>query len=322
MTASRPRRLRTTAAIRRALSETTLEPRHFIAPLFVKEELDRPMPIPSMPGQLQHDLESLVKEARALANEGVAGILLFGVPKVKDAHGTEADSLAGISQTALTLLRRELGDDMIILSDLCLCEYTSHGHCAVMAEDTIDEHATLERYAQIALAQAYAGAHFVAPSGMMDGQVGAIRRALDTQGYDNVGVVSYAAKFASSLYAPFRDAAEGAPSFGDRRSHQLDVANAREAMREIVPDLEEGADIVMVKPAGGYLDVVAESKRRFDAPVAAYQVSGEYSMLHAAAAFEWIDYQAAVTESLISIKRAGADLIVTYFAKEAARWLQ
>lgn len=322
MNVSRPRRLRNTRAIRRALSETTLEPRHLVAPLFVKEGLEGPMPIASMPGQVQHDLASVVKEARELANEGVSGILLFGVPAAKDEIGTEADSSSGISQMALTVLRDELGDDMIIVSDLCLCEYTSHGHCAVMTEQTVDEHATLERYAQVALAQASAGAHFVAPSGMMDGQVAAIRSALDSQGYDKVGMVAYAAKFASSLYAPFRDAAEGTPSFGDRRSHQLDVANAREAMREIALDLEEGADIVMVKPAGGYLDIVAESKLRYEAPLAAYQVSGEYSMLHAAAAFRWIDYQAAVTESLLSIKRAGADLIVTYFAKEAARWLQ
>jgi len=274
-----------------------------------------------MPGQIQHSLDSVVKEARELANQGVAGILLFGIPRSKDAEGNEADSMTGISQTALTLLRQELGDETVIMSDLCLCEYTSSGHCAVLTDDEIDEARTLRRYAEIALAQAYAGAHFVAPSGMMDGQVGAIRAALDGEGFGDVGIVAYSAKFASSLYSPFRDAAEGAPRFGDRRSHQLDPSNSREAMREVALDIEEGADVVMVKPAGGYLDVVAETRRRFDTPIAAYQVSGEYSMLHAAAAFEWIDYQAAVTESLTSIRRAGADINVTYVAKEAARWL-
>lgn len=322
MNLSRPRRLRASSAVRRAISETSLEPRNFIAPVFVKEGLDGPVSIAAMPGQSQHDLESLVKEARELANEGVAGILLFGVPDAKDAYGSQAGALSGISQTALSLLRQEVGDQMIIVADLCLCEYTSHGHCAVMIGEEVDERLTLERYEQIALAQAYAGAHFVAPSGMMDGQVEAIRTALDSEGYDSVGIVAYSAKFASSLYAPFREAAEGTPRFGDRRSHQLDPGNAREAMREIALDLDQGADVVLIKPAGGYLDIVSEAKRRFNVPLAAYQVSGEYSMLQAASARGWIDYQAAVLESLVSIKRAGADLIVSYFAKEAARWLQ
>lgn len=317
----RPRRLRTTAAIRRAVAETTVAPSDLIAPLFVKEGLDRAVAIPSLPGQMQHGLESLVKEARSLANDGIAGVMLFGIPADKDEHGLQADAPRGITQTALSLLREDVGNSMMIVADLCLCEYTSHGHCAVMAGGDLDERATLRRYSAIAVAQARAGAHFVAPSGMMDGQVAAIRSALDSEGFEHVGIVSYAAKFASGFYGPFRDAAEGAPLFGDRRGHQLDPANGREAMREIALDIAEGADVVMVKPAGSYLDIVNKARERFDTPLAAYQVSGEYSMLHAAAERGWIDLQPAALETLTSIKRAGADLIVSYFTPEAARWL-
>ncbi|MGH2808863.1 MAG: porphobilinogen synthase [Actinomycetota bacterium] len=318
---TRPRRLRTNPAIRRAVAETRLTPGDLIAPLVVKEDIAEPIAIDPIPGQFQHTVDSLVKEARVLANDGVAGLLLFGIPSHKDGHGSQADHDNGITQVALARLRDEIGGDMLIASDVCLCEYTSHGQCTILSGAGIDEHRTLERYRAIARSHARAGAHFVAPSGMMDGQVAAIRDTLDGTGYSDVGIIGYSAKYASSFYAPFRNAAEGAPSFGDRRHHQMDPANLDEALREIELDLEEGADVVMVKPATTYLDVVHAAKTTFRAPVAAYHVSGEYSMLHAAAERGWIDYTAALIETLTSIKRAGADLIVTYAAKEIARWL-
>ncbi|HYU57088.1 MAG TPA: porphobilinogen synthase [Actinomycetota bacterium] len=320
--ANRPRRLRRTEALRRLVRETDLSPRHLVAPLFLKESLTEPAPIGSMPGQAQHTPESLRKEARAIAGRGVGAFVLFGVPARKDADGSEAWNPDGVAQQGLRALREELGDEAVLIADLCLDEYTDHGHCGVLDDaGEVDNDATLERYARIAVTQAGAGADLVAPSGMMDGQVGAIRAALDGKGYATTGILAYAAKFASSFYGPFRDAAEGAPRFGDRRGYQMDPANGDEALREIEADLEEGADIVMVKPALPYLDVVARARDAFGGPIAAYNVSGEYAMVKAAAERGWVDERAAVLEILTGIRRAGADLILTYHARDAADWL-
>jgi porphobilinogen synthase len=318
----RPRRLRRTSALRALVRETELSPRHLIAPLFVKEGIADPAPIASMPGQMQHTLESLRKEAAEIASRGVLAFMLFGVPERKDAEGSEAWNPDGIAQRALRELREELGDDHVVIADLCLDEYTDHGHCGVLDEEGhVDNDATLERYRRIAVAQAEAGAHLVGPSGMMDGQVAAIRDALDDGGHDRAGILAYAAKFASSFYGPFREAAECAPRFGDRTGYQMDSANADEAIREIVADIEEGADLVMVKPALPYLDVIRRAKDATRFPMAAYNVSGEYAMLEAAAANGWLDERRAVLEVLTSIRRAGADLVLTYHAKDAAAWL-
>jgi porphobilinogen synthase len=317
----RPRRLRATRPLRAAFAETRLQPSNLVAPLFVKEGLDAPAEIASMPGVLQHTLDSARKEARLLAGLGVSGVLLFGVPVRKDSSGAEAHSPSGIIQQAIRALKDEVSDEMVVIADLCLCEYTDHGHCGLLAGDEVDNDSTIEVYGQIAGAQAEAGADVVAPSGMMDGQVQAIRAALDGSGFEHTPILSYAVKYASSFYAPFRDAAEGAPRFGDRRSHQQDPANFSEALREARLDVDEGADALMVKPALGYLDVVRAIKDHFGLPVAAYSVSGEYAMIKAAAHNGWLDERAAVLEALTSIRRAGADLIVTYSAKSAAEWL-
>ncbi len=304
------------------MRETDLRPRHLVAPLFVKEGIDEPVPIPSMPGQHQHTLESLRKEARSIASRGVVAFTLFGVPARKDAEGSEAWNPDGISQRGLRALRDELGEDHVLISDLCLDEYTDHGHCGVLAPDgSVDNDATLERYRRIAAAQAEAGADLVAPSGMMDGQVAAIRDALDDAGHVSTGILAYAVKFASALYGPFRDAAECAPQFGDRAGYQMDPANGDEAMREIRADLEEGADLVMVKPALPYLDVIHRAREEIGAAVAAYSVSGEYAMVKAAAERGWLDERRTVLELLTSIRRAGAGLILTYHAADAAEWL-
>jgi porphobilinogen synthase len=293
-----------------------------VAPLFVKEGLADPVEIPSMPGQFQHTLESLRKEAREIVEKSVLGFVLFGIPAHKDPEGSEAWNDDGIAQQSLRALREELGNDAVLISDLCLCEYTDHGHCGVLTGDEApDNDRTLEIYRKVAVSQAAAGADLVAPSGMMDGQVGAIREALDSEGFGELGILAYAAKYASSFYGPFRDAAEGAPRFGDRRGHQMDPGNAQEALREIRRDLEEGADIVMVKPAIAYLDVIRRAKDEASVPVAAFNVSGEYAMVKAAAERGWIDGRQATLEILTSIRRAGADLILTYHAKEAADWL-
>ena len=318
----RPRRLRRTAALRELVRETALEPKHLVAPLFLKEGVDEPVPIESMPGQSQHSLESLVKEAREIHARGVIGFVLFGVPARKDDQGSEAWNRDGIAQRGLTALREELGDDAVLIADLCLDEYTDHGHCGVLDENgEVDNDRTLELYRRIAVSQAGAGADLVAPSGMMDGQVAAIREALDGEGHDSTGILAYAAKFASTFYGPFRDAAECAPQFGDRRGYQMDPANADEALREIRTDVEEGADIVMVKPALPYLDVIRRARDEVAVPVAAYNVSGEYAMVKAAAERGWLDERSAALEVLTAIRRAGADLILTYHAKEAADWL-
>src|SRR3954466_4781343 len=317
------RRLRRTPAMRRLVAEARLSVDDLVAPLFVKEGLDVPEPILSMPGVVQHTQESLRKEVRALADLGVPAVILFGIPATKDPIGSQADDPDGVVQIALRNLRDEVGDSLVLMADDCLDEYTDHGHCGLLTDSgEVDNDATLERYAAIAVAQATAGAHLVAPSGMMDGQVAAIRSALDGSGFTDVGILAYSAKYASAFYGPFRDAAECAPQFGDRAAYQQDAARSSdEAVREAQLDVAEGADLVMVKPAVGYLDVVRRVADAVDVPVAAYNVSGEYAMVEAAAANGWIDRDRATLELLTSVKRAGADIVLTYWATEVARWL-
>jgi porphobilinogen synthase len=315
--------LRRTAALRSLIRETDVRPGDLIAPLFVKEGITEPVPIGSIPGQFQHTLESLRKEAVEIVERGVRAFILFAVPARKDAEGSEAWNPDGIGQQAIRALREEFGDDAVVIGDLCLDEYTDHGHCGVLNDrDEVDNDATVELYRRIAVAQAEAGAHLVGPSGMMDGQVAAIRSALDEAGQQDAGILAYAAKFASALYGPFREAAEDAPRFGDRAGYQEDPANADEAMREIRTDIEEGADIVMVKPALPYLDVIRRAKDETRFPMAAYHVSGEYAMVKAAAQNGWLDERRVVLELLTAIRRAGADLILTYHARDAAEWLR
>jgi len=318
----RPRRLRRTPALRALVRETELAPRQLLAPLFVKEGITEPHPVASMPGQHQHTLESLRKEASEIAAAGVGGFMLFGIPAHKDAEGSQAWAEDGIGQRAIGVVREEVGDEHVVIADLCLDEYTDHGHCGVLdAAGNVDNDATLERYRRVALAQANAGAHLVGPSGMMDGQVAAIRDALDEGGFAEVGIMAYAAKFASAFYGPFREAAEGAPRFGDRTGYQMDPGNAEEALREIRTDIDEGADIVMVKPGLPYLDIVRAAKQETGFPLAAYHVSGEYAMLKAAAANGWLDERRATLETLLAFRRAGADCVLTYCAKDSAAWL-
>ena len=320
---SRPRRLRRTAALRRLVAPVSVRPENLVLPMFVKEGIAQPQPVPSMPGVVQHTRESLRKAAADAVDAGVGGLILFGIPAVKDARGSAADDPAGIVQLALADLAAEVGGDTVLMADLCLDEYTDHGHCGLLTPGgEVDNDATLERYASIAVAQAAAGAHVVAPSGMMDGQVGAIRAALDGAGYPDVAICAYSAKYASGFYGPFRDAAECAPQFGDRASYQQAPSGAREALREVALDVAEGADIVMVKPALAYLDVISQVAASVDLPVAAYQVSGEYAMVEAAAANGWLDRERIIDEMLTSIRRAGADIILTYWAVEAARRLR
>ena len=313
----RPRRLRRTPALRQLVAETHVTTDDLIAPLFVREGIDEPQPIASLPGVVQHTRESLRKEVAELAGLGVRAVVLFGVPAHKDEVGTGAFAEDGIVQVALADLRHEVGDDMVLIADLCVDEYTSHGHCGVLDEQgRVDNDATLEVYARAAVAQANAGATIVAPSGMMDGQVGHIRSALDAAGHTDIAILAYAAKYASALYGPFRDAVDvQIADGGDRRGYQQDPRNAREALVEVDEDVDQGADIVMVKPAVAYLDVIADVRARVDVPVAAYHVSGEYAMLKAAAANGWIDHDAVALELLTSIKRAGADLVLTYLAR-------
>src|SRR5438045_3435989 len=310
---SRFRRLRRTEALRRLVAETTLGTGDLVAPLFVKEGITDPVPITSMPGHAQHTLESVRKEVVEIAGLGIPAVILFGIPLEKDAVGTQADREDGIIQRALRELRAEVGSDLVLIADLCLDEYTDHGHCGVLTADgSVDNDATLARYRSIARAQATAGADVVAPSGMMDGQVGAIRDALDTDGFTDIAILSYAAKFASAFYGPFRDAAESAPQFGDRSAYQMDPPNVDEAVREALLDVEEGADIVMVKPALPYLDVVRAVADATGAPVAAYNVSGEYAMVKATAAAGYLDERTAVPQAPTGIRRAGAELIGSY----------
>jgi porphobilinogen synthase len=319
----RLRRLRRTPVLRRLVAETRLSVDDLVAPLFVREGIDEPEAIPSLPGVVQHTRDSLRKEARALHALGIPGVILFGIPTHKDATGSGAWAPDGIVQVALRDLRDEVGDDLILFSDLCLDEYTDHGHCGVLTDEgQVDNDATIDLYAQVAVAQAAAGADVVAPSGMMDGQVAAIRDALDEAGHDGVAILAYAAKYASALYGPFRDAVDVTiTGGGDRQGYQQDPRNGREAMEEIRSDIAEGADMVMVKPALAYLDVIARARLEVDVPLAAYHVSGEYSMIKAAAANGWIDGDAVALEHLTAIRRAGADLIISYLAREVAEVL-
>jgi porphobilinogen synthase len=316
----RPRRLRRTEAIRTLVRETRLTPDCFILPLFVCEGRGVKREVSSMPGVYQLSVDETVKEAAAAKADGVPGVLLFGLPDSKDATGSKASDPDAPVQNAIRALKREV-PELIVITDVCLCEYTSHGHCGILEGEEILNDVTVAHVAEAALSHAVAGADFVAPSDMMDGRVAAIRTLLDERGLDRVGIMAYAAKYCSAFYGPFRDAADSAPQFGDRRSHQMDPANVEEALREVETDLEEGADIVMVKPAVHYLDVISRVKREFNQPTAAYHVSGEYAMLKLAAARGWIDERRGMLETLTAIKRAGADIIITYYAREAARIL-
>ncbi|HVB70938.1 MAG TPA: porphobilinogen synthase [Acidimicrobiales bacterium] len=319
----RPRRLRRTAALRRLVAETTLSPDDLVAPLFVAEGAEGPRAISSLPGQAQHSMESLVAEVKALTSVGVGGVILFGVPAAKDELGSGAFDPAGVVQVALTRLRDEFGDDLVVMADLCLDEYTTHGHCGVVRDDgSVDNDATLELYARTAVVQANAGAAVVAPSGMMDGQVAAIRSALDDAGHVDTAILAYAVKYASALYGPFREAVQvEIKDGGDRRAYQQDYRNRREALREARLDVEEGADVIMVKPAMTNLDVLGDLYAELDVPLAAYHVSGEYAMVKAAGAQGWIDANAVAVEQLTAVRRAGADFILTYFAREVAEEL-
>jgi len=321
---SRPRRLRRTAALRRLVAETSLSVDDLVAPLFVREGIDEPQPIASLPGVVQHTRASLRAEVTALRDLGVPAVILFGIPGEKDATGSEAWNPDGIVQMALRDLRDEVGDEMVLMADLCVDEYTDHGHCGVLdGRGSVDNDATLELYARVAVAQAEAGADVTAPSGMMDGQVAAIRSGLDDSGHLDTVILAYSAKYASALYGPFRDAVDvQIVDGGDRRGYQQDPPNAREAIVEIMADIEQGADMVMVKPALSYLDVIAEARAVVDVPLAAYHVSGEYAMVQAAAANGWLDGDAVGMEHLLSIRRAGADFILTYLARRAAEILQ
>ncbi|MEV0257590.1 porphobilinogen synthase [Streptomyces sp. NPDC050732] len=320
---ARPRRMRTTPAMRRMVAETRLHPADLILPAFVREGISEPVEIGAMPGVVQHTRDTLKKAAVEALEAGVSGIMLFGVPEEskKDGLGTAGTDPDGILQVALRDVRAEVGDDLIVMSDLCLDETTDHGHCGVLdAEGRVDNDATLERYAEMAQVQADAGAHVVGPSGMMDGQVGVIRDALDQVGHEDVAILAYAVKYSSAFFGPFREAV-GSSLKGDRKTYQQDPANIRESLRELALDLEEGADMVMVKPAGPYLDILARVSDESDVPVAAYQISGEYAMIEAAAERGWIDRDKAIMESLTGIKRAGANMILTYWATEVARQL-
>ena len=329
---ARPRRLRLNETVRRMVRETALAPSDFIYPLFVRHGEGVKQPIVSMPGQYQWSVDRLRDEAREIAALGIPAVVLFGIPASKDATGSENYDPNGIVPQAIRAIK-EAAPELIVISDMCFCEYTDHGHCGLinppgashytrtLPEGYVLNDLTLELLGRASLAHADAGADIIAPSGMMDGMVGAIRAALDEQGFDHVAILSYAAKYASGFYGPFRDAAESPPAFGDRSQYQMDPANRREALREVALDVAEGADMLMVKPALPYLDVLSEVRQTFPLPVAAYQVSGEYAMLHAAAANGWLDLRRCALESLTSIRRAGADMILTYFAKDAARWL-
>jgi len=317
----RMRRMRNHPALRQMSRETRLCAENFIYPIFVQEGNNCKEEIPSMPGQFRYSLDRLPEVAEACLKAKVDKMILFGIPNEKDPLGSGAYAADGIVQRALSALSSRY-EELLLIGDVCLCEYTSHGHCGAIQNNEVDNDRTLELLAQTALSQVAAGAHMVAPSDMMDGRVAAIRKALDENGHESVAILSYAAKYASSFYGPFRDAAESAPQFGDRRGYQMDLANAREALREIALDVEEGADMIMVKPAMAFLDIVQRARQRFDLPLAAYNVSGEYAMVKAAAGKGWIDEKKIVLEILTAIKRAGADTILTYHALDAARWLE
>jgi porphobilinogen synthase len=316
----RPRRLRGTESIRRLVRETRLDPASFILPLFVCPGEGVFNPISSMPPQAQMSIDRIVEECREIESLGIGGVILFGLPESKDETASGAYDDQGIVQRAIRAIKKET-PDLLVMTDVCNCEYTSHGHCGLIVDGDVDNDATLEWLAKSAVSHAKAGADIVAPSDMMDGRVSAIRKALDGAGFLKTPILSYAAKYASAFYGPFREAADSAPQFGDRRSYQMDPCNSREAMKEIALDLEEGADMIMVKPAMPYLDIIRDARQRFDVPIAAYQVSGEYSMIMAAVQNGWLEYERAMIESITSIRRAGADFVLTYFAKPAAKLL-
>ena len=317
---TRPRRLRINPTVRELVQETRLSPYHLIYPMFVCPGEGVKKEIPSMPGNCQFSADTLVEEVRVVKSLGVRGIILFGIPETKDDRATSAYDDQGVVQNAVRALKREV-KDVLVITDVCLCEYTSHGHCGLVLNNEIRNDPSVDMLAKTALSHVKAGADMVAPSDMMDGRVGAIRSALEKSGHENTPILSYAVKYASAFYGPFREAAESTPAFGDRRSHQMDPANAREAIREAALDIEEGADILMVKPAGPYLDIIRMIRDRYPVPVAAFQVSGEYSALMAAARMGWLDLQRTMLETLIGIRRAGADIILSYFAREAAKLL-
>jgi porphobilinogen synthase len=300
--------------------ETVLTKNDLIYPMFVVPGTNVKNPVKSMPGVFQFSIENLVEDCKEVRNLGIPAVILFGIPEQKDEKGSDAYNPEGIIQKAIRAIKKEI-NDLLIITDICLCEYTSHGHCGILAGEEILNDETISLLAKEAVSHVEAGADMVAPSDMMDGRVLAIRKALDYKGYEKIQIMSYAAKYASGYYGPFRDAAESTPAFGDRRSHQMDIGNINEALREVETDIEEGADIVMVKPAGPYLDVIRKVKERFEMPTAAYQVSGEFSMIKAAGQNDWIDEERVIIESLTSIKRGGADMILTYFAKDAAKWI-
>ena len=318
----RMRRLRRTPLIRELVRELAVSKSDLIQPLFVEEGLSKNVPISSMPGQTRFSLSSLEKETIDLKDRGVGSVLLFGIPKHKDDNGSNAYDPEGIVQKSIESLKGQLDDEIVIGTDVCLCQYTSHGHCGIVKDGLVENDETLKRLADTAVSHARAGADLVAPSAMIDGQVAAIREALDDNGFKDTGILAYAAKHSSSFFGPFREAAFSKPQLGDRRTYQMDYSNPEMAMREIALDIKEGADIIMVKPALAYLDIIYRAKRRFRMPMAAYNVSGEYAMLKAAAREGWIEEKPAILEVLTAIKRAGADMIITYHAKEAAEWLQ
>lgn len=318
----RMRRLRRTPALRSMMQRVSLRPSDLICPIFVDENLKQPVPIESMPGYNRLPLAKVNDEAKHILEQGVKAVLLFGLPKSKDETGSEAYASNGIIQKAVAALKKEFGDDLVVITDVCLCEYTSTGHCGVIKNGEIMNDPTLEILQKVVVSHAQAGVDIVAPSGMMDGQVKAIREALDDGGFNQTAIMAYSAKYASCFYGPFRDAAECAPQFGDRKSYQMGFGSTAEALREIELDVNEGADIIMVKPALAYLDIIHAARSKFSLPIAAYNVSGEYSMVKAAAQNGWIDEKAAAIEILTAIKRAGADLIITYFAKDIGAWLK
>lgn len=318
----RLRRLRKNKSIRDLVQETRLSPKDLICPVFVQEDLKKPIPVETMPGFERLPLEVINNEIDSIINLGIPAVMLFGIPKSKDDLGSSAFDENGIVQQAIKVIRKSYGDKIVIIADVCLCQYTSKGHCGLVTDHTIDNDSSIETLAKIATTQAKAGVDVVSPSAMMDGQVIAIRQGLDDAGFSDVAIMSHSAKHRSSFYSPFRDAAECAPKFGDRKTYQVPYSNAREAMREVEMDVNEGVDIVMIKPALAYLDLIAETKKRFNVPVSAYSVSGEYSLVKAASQKGWVQENEIISEILYSIKRAGADMIVTYFAKSAAKFLQ
>ena len=317
----RMRRLRRTAAVREMLNQITIQPSNLIYPMFVEEDIEKPVPISSMPGYTRLPISQVAKEGRAILAQGVKAVLLFGIPAKKDDEGTSAYAKNGIVQQAIYELKKSCGDELVVVGDVCLCEYMRHGHCGLTKDGEVQNDSTLELLGKTAVSYAEAGVDIVAPSAMMDGQVAVIREALDESGYEQISILAYSAKYASAFYGPFREAAESAPKFGNRRSYQMSQGSQREALREIELDISEGADMIMIKPALAYLDIIALAKATFDVPIVAYNVSGEYSMVKAAAKNGWIDEKIITCEILTGIKRAGADLIITYHAKDVKSWL-